>query len=105
MLELSSGFAWRLTMGSGLVNWMYWHLFTITTNYDSSQSMAVAPFLAGLRVSSLRVTDLVLIYESATSATSVVRWFNTSQLNTQLELPSEVSYEWNPLNSRINCLL
>jgi hypothetical protein len=35
------GFACLITMGSGLDGWIYWHFFTITTNYDSSQSMTV----------------------------------------------------------------
>jgi hypothetical protein len=88
------------TMGSGLDDWIYWNFFTVTTNYDSSQSMTVAPFLAGLRVSLFCVTDLALIYKSATSAASVVRWFNTSQLNTQLlNCLLKSLYEWNPLNS------
>jgi hypothetical protein len=28
-------------MGSGLDDWIYWHFFTITINYNSPQSMAV----------------------------------------------------------------
>jgi hypothetical protein len=28
-------------MGSGLDNWIYWHFFTITINYNSSQSVTV----------------------------------------------------------------
>jgi hypothetical protein len=36
-----SGLAWLITMGSGLGDWIYWHFFTITIIYDSSQSMTV----------------------------------------------------------------
>jgi hypothetical protein len=35
------GVAWRIITGSRLDDWNHWHFFTITTNYDSSQSMAV----------------------------------------------------------------
>jgi hypothetical protein len=54
--------------GSGLDDCIYCHLFTVTMNYNSSQSMTKTPFLTGLRVPSLPiVTDLVLIYELVTS--------------------------------------
>jgi hypothetical protein len=46
-----SGISWLIITGSGLDDSIYWHFFTITTNYNSSQSMA--QFLTGLRVSSL----------------------------------------------------
>jgi hypothetical protein len=36
-----SGLAWLIIMGSGLYVWIYWHFFTITINYNSSQSMTV----------------------------------------------------------------
>jgi hypothetical protein len=35
------GFAWLIIMGSKLDDWIYWHFFTITINYNSSQSMTV----------------------------------------------------------------
>jgi hypothetical protein len=31
------GLAWRIRMGSGFNDWMYWYLFTITVDYNSSQ--------------------------------------------------------------------
>jgi hypothetical protein len=31
-----SGFAWLIIMGSGFDDWVYWHFFTITVNYNSS---------------------------------------------------------------------
>jgi hypothetical protein len=40
-----SGFAWQIIMVSGLDDWIYWHFFTITVNYDSSQSMTVSDLL------------------------------------------------------------
>jgi hypothetical protein len=36
-----SGVPWLIITGSGLDDWIYWHIFTITTNYNSSQSMTV----------------------------------------------------------------
>jgi hypothetical protein len=30
------GFAWRIKIGSVFDDWIYWHFFTITTNYESS---------------------------------------------------------------------
>jgi hypothetical protein len=49
--------------GSGLDDWIYWH-FTITINYNSSQSMTVPDSLHSLldyECLLFRVTDLVLI--------------------------------------------
>jgi hypothetical protein len=31
-----SGLAWRIIMGSGIDDWIYWHFFTITVNRHSS---------------------------------------------------------------------
>jgi hypothetical protein len=64
-------------MGSGFDDWIYWHFFTITVNYDSSQSMTVYDSLSSLlnyQCLPFCVTDLVLICESAISSASVVRW-------------------------------
>jgi hypothetical protein len=36
-----SGVRWLIIMGSGLDDGIYWHFFTITTNYNSSQLMTV----------------------------------------------------------------
>jgi hypothetical protein len=63
-------------MGSGLDDWIYWHFYTITVSYDSSQSMTVYDSLHSLpdyECLPFCVTDLVLIYESVTSSASVVR--------------------------------
>jgi hypothetical protein len=57
-------------MGSGLDDWIYWHFFTITVNYENSTINVcprLAPFLAWLRVSSF-----LLVYESVTCSASVV---------------------------------
>jgi hypothetical protein len=35
------GLAWLLTTSPGLDEWIYWHFFTVTNSYDSSQSMTV----------------------------------------------------------------
>jgi hypothetical protein len=34
--------AWLIIMGSGFDDWVYWHFFTITVNYNSSREHAVA---------------------------------------------------------------
>jgi hypothetical protein len=33
------GLVWLIIMGSGFNDWVYWHFFTITINYYSSQSI------------------------------------------------------------------
>jgi hypothetical protein len=65
-----------LITGSGLDYWIYWHFFTITINYNSTESMTAKDSFhsTGLRVSSSTVTDSVLIYESVTSSASLLRW-------------------------------
>jgi hypothetical protein len=35
----NSELSWLTIMGSGFDDWIYWHFFTITINYNSSQSM------------------------------------------------------------------
>jgi hypothetical protein len=97
-----SGVPWLIITGSGLDDWIYWHFFTITINYNSSQSCECLLFC---------VTDLVLIYESVTSSASVVRWLtlhsywtlsslknDECRIITVLRIPSEecrmTSYLW-----------
>jgi hypothetical protein len=70
------GCAWLIITGSGLNSWIYWHFFTVTCNYNSSQSMTAWDSLHSLLDYECLlscVTDLVLIYESVTSSASVVR--------------------------------
>jgi hypothetical protein len=43
-----SGFAWLIITGSGLDDWIYWHFFTVTVNYDSSLSMTAHDSLHSL---------------------------------------------------------
>jgi hypothetical protein len=67
-------------LGSGLDDWSYWHLLLqsllITINYSSSQFMPAKtcsiPYWTTRFISST-VTELVLIYESATSSTNDLR--------------------------------
>jgi hypothetical protein len=50
------GFAWRIIMGSGLDDWIYWHFYYNYTQFwqlTINDCLRLAPFLAGLRVSSL----------------------------------------------------
>jgi hypothetical protein len=64
-------------MGSGLDDWIYWHFFTSTLSYDSSQSMALSDSLHSLLDHErllFCVSDLVLSHESVTSSLSVVHW-------------------------------
>jgi hypothetical protein len=71
-----SGVPRLIIMGSRLEDWMLWHFFTITTNYNSSQSMTKTGSILywTMSVFSSVVIDLILIYESVTSSASVVRW-------------------------------
>jgi hypothetical protein len=64
--KVELGVPWLITTGSGLNDWICWHFFTITLDYSQLQQLSLndcltlAPFLAGLRVSSLllwRVTN------------------------------------------------
>jgi hypothetical protein len=43
-----SGLVWLIIMGLGFDDWVYWHFFTITINYDSSQSVTVYNLLHSL---------------------------------------------------------
>jgi hypothetical protein len=52
-------------MGSGLADWIYWHFFTITINYNSSQFTTVSDSLHALLDYErllFCVTDLVPVY-------------------------------------------
>jgi hypothetical protein len=82
-----SGVPWLIIMGSRLdllALLLQLRLITITTAHNDC--LRLAPFLTGLRVSSLPLIELVLIYESVTSA-SVVHWL-------KLHSWTLVSYEW-----------
>jgi hypothetical protein len=75
-----SGVPWLIIAGYGLDDWIYWHFYY---NYTYLQSIITAHnrWLPKTRsipywttsVFSPTVTDLVLIYQSATSSASVVR--------------------------------
>jgi hypothetical protein len=71
------GVPWLIITGSGFDDWIYWHFFTITINYNSSNRWASKtrsiPYWT-TSVFSSAVSNLVLIYESVTSSASVVRW-------------------------------
>jgi hypothetical protein len=78
-------------MGSGL-DWIYWNFFTITINYNSSQSVTVQNSLHSLldyKCLLFCVTDLVLIYESVTPSASVVRWLAIHSWTLKFSLMSE----------------
>jgi hypothetical protein len=99
-----SGFACLTTMSSGFCYWIYWHFCTITTNYNSSQSMTPKtrsiPYCT-TSVFSSTATDLVLIYESITSSASVVRWLTLHSwtLNFWILLRlNHWTHEWTLLN-------
>jgi hypothetical protein len=74
-------------------DWIYWHLFTIIINYNSSQSMAKThsiPFWT-TSVFSSTVTDFVLIYESVTFSTATA--LNDTVLRmTPTEFTNELSF-------------
>jgi hypothetical protein len=91
-----SGLSWRIIMGSGLDDWIYWHFFTITINHDSSR---LTPFLAGLLVPSFLCDWLVSDLRVGHFFSFRCPLVSTLQLNTQL------CYEWIRMNSRMNSLL
>jgi hypothetical protein len=76
-----SGVPWRIIMGSGLDNWIYWHSYY---NYAQLRPIIIShkQWLSKTRsipslttsVFSSTLTDLALIYETVTSSVSVVRW-------------------------------
>jgi hypothetical protein len=80
-------------MSSGLDEWICWHFFTITINYDNSQSVTPYDSLHSLldyERLPFCVTDMVLIYESVTSSASAARRYSTAEHST-IDLPSEFS--------------
>jgi hypothetical protein len=52
-----SGFAWLIIMSSGLDDWIYWHFFTITVNYDESLLTHRTAFWLLLRMSWVLCSD------------------------------------------------
>jgi hypothetical protein len=84
--------------GSGLVDWIYWHFFTVTINYNSSRLRTVSDslhFLLDYEHLLVCVTDLVLIYESVTSSASVVHDWTLNSLTNKsrmIELSKEISW-------------
>jgi hypothetical protein len=108
------GFVWLIITGSGLDHWIYWHF-----DYNYSQlweltingCLRLAPFLRN--VFSFTVTDLVLIYESVTSSSSVVRLltlhnWTLNSLTTDLRLSYEcrmIDLSWTELNPRMTAPL
>jgi hypothetical protein len=94
--------SWLIITGSGLEDWIYWHLllqsFSITVSYNNSQSMTASDSLlfdwtTTVFSSSLfsTVTDLVLIYESLTSG------LHECRMTTQWRIKAE----W--MNSSLHC--
>jgi hypothetical protein len=85
---------------------------TITTNYNSSQSMTVQDSLHSdwtTNVFTSAVTDLVLIYVSVTSSASVVRWLTLTAEHSTTELKNcltllNLSLMLRPTVSRPVCL-
>jgi hypothetical protein len=69
-----SGVPWLIITGSGLDDWIYYHFFTITLNYNQWLPKTRSTPYWTTSVFSSTVSDLVLIYESVTSSASVVHW-------------------------------
>jgi hypothetical protein len=92
---------WLIITGSGSDNWIYWRFYY---NYNRLQQLTIsdsprlAPFLTGLRVSSLpTVTDLVLIYESDTSSAATASnddCLTNESIFFELPLLSCSAYPW-----------
>jgi hypothetical protein len=72
--------AWRIIMGSGLDDWIYWHFFTITIDSNSPQSMAAYNLLHSL----LYHERLLFLCDEC----------RTKNHCSHIELPFEFSYEW-----------
>jgi hypothetical protein len=69
-----------MIMGSGFGDWIYWHFYY---NYNQWLSKSRSIPYRTTSVFSSAVTDLLLIYESATSSAFLVRWLTlrSSTLN------------------------
>jgi hypothetical protein len=50
------GVSWLIITGSGFYDWVYWHFFTITTNYNSSHIEVLQNY-------DFSLTNALLIYE------------------------------------------
>jgi hypothetical protein len=66
-------------MGSGLDDWIYWHFYVLQFQPIIAAHNQWLPKARSIpywttSVFSSTATDLVLIYESATSSPSAVRW-------------------------------
>jgi hypothetical protein len=77
--HMYEGLAWRIIMGSRFDDWVYWHFFTITVEYNSSH---VELFLDGACFLSL--------YEESLTVFLVSDWSLVSGI---LDLCSESQYE------------
>jgi hypothetical protein len=90
-----SGVPWRVITGFELDDWIYWHFFTITTNYNSSQSVTVYDSLHSL----MDYECLLFCRNWLGSDLRIGHFFsfrcplvNTPQLNTELLLRNQS--EW-----------
>jgi hypothetical protein len=79
------GVSWRIITGSGLVDWIYWHFFTIIVKLLTiSDCLNLVPFLTGLRVSSLLPWLAWFWYKNRPFLRLRCSLVSTPQLNTQL---------------------
>jgi hypothetical protein len=75
------GLAWLITVGSRFDGWIYWHFFTITINYNRSQSLTVCYSLH----SSLDHERLLFLCDE---------WWKTNQCSPLHLLEERFSQEW-----------
>jgi hypothetical protein len=74
-------------MGSGICDWIYWHFFTITINYDISQPMTVSDSLHSLLDQSV-FSSTVTNDERRISAPTLNSLNDVCQTNLCLNSPS-----------------
>jgi hypothetical protein len=111
---------WLIITGSGLDNWIYWHFYCNFLDCNQLQQLTIsdclklAPFLTGLRVSSLPLWLTWFLFTSRSLLFSFrCPLVNTPQLNTHLlnwllnsltpdrRITAHLRLTWTELNFRI----
>jgi hypothetical protein len=79
-------------MGSRFDDWIYWHFFTITVDYNSSH----IELLLNVCVTNLSMRNLSLLSESRTGLSSLEFWISTPESESYVTTDGQpASLSWN----------